>query len=90
MSVDEDYGSTEYWKDIKQAGKEKRRTNLEWSIQALNEHGITYTQLSSTHLRVHHWDYWPSTGLFIHTKTKARGRGVFKLIDKVVKECPTL
>ena len=63
--------------------KEKKASNKERSIALLKEKNIQYRELSSDHLRVGEWDYWPSTGLFIHVKTKKRGRGVFNLLAKV-------
>jgi hypothetical protein len=67
------------WKEIK---KDKKLSNLKQSLSLLDNLGIEYRALSSTHYRVGAYDYWPSTGLFIHTKTKKRGRGVCNLIEK--------
>jgi hypothetical protein len=81
--MDDDVGSTEYWRDIRAAGQKKRAENLQKSLAILKEHGIEFKTLSEIHLRIGDFDYWPSTGLFINLKTKRRGRGVFNLIRKL-------
>ena len=71
------------WKKEKQ---EKKRSNATGSLAILDENKITYKRLSLDHFRVGEFDFWPSTGLFIHLKTKWRGRGVFNLIRQLNKE----
>ena len=73
----------EAFKALREDGRKKRASNLASSLNLLAAMGISFKLLSSTHARVGDYDFWPSTGLFIHTKTKARGRGVQKLIRKV-------
>ncbi|CAB4149906.1 hypothetical protein UFOVP558_47 [uncultured Caudovirales phage] len=67
------------WREHK---KEKKKSNLHKSLFILDQAGIPYRMLSDTHYRVGEWDFWPSTGLFINTRTKKRARGVFNLIKK--------
>lgn len=71
------------WKDYK---KKKKAANLEWSPDILRENDIKFTILSMEHYRVGEFDFWPTTGLFIHRKTKQRGRGVRNLIAKIRKD----
>lgn len=68
------------WREHK---KEKKENNQKNSVTILEENGVQFTKLSSTHLRISEFDYWPSTGLFIHRKTQKRGRGVFNLLKKL-------
>jgi len=63
--------------------KEKKQNNQKSSVAILEEKGVKFERLSDTHLRVAEYDYWPSTGLFIHRKTQKRGRGVFGLLKKL-------
>lgn len=76
----------EVFKVMKETSKIKRNRNHESSMGILWDQGIEFKVLSDTHLRVGEYDFWPSTGLFIHVKTKKRGRGVFNLIKKIKKE----
>lgn len=81
-----DWEYAEAFKALKEEGRQKRASNLASSLNLLTAVGIPFMLLSSTHARVGEFDFWPSTGLFIHTKTKARNRGVQKLIRKVKAE----
>lgn len=57
------------------------------SLRILKEAGVFSKQLSEYGYFVgNEYDYWPRTGLFIHRKTKVRGRGVHNLIKKVKKK----
>jgi hypothetical protein len=67
----------------KEESKRKKLSNAESSRYTLLNSGVKFQDLSDTHLRVGEFDFWPSTGLFIHIKTKKRGRGVFNLIKKI-------
>ena len=61
--------------------KEKKTLNAEQSITYLINHGVRFETFTASHLRVEeNYDFWPSTGLFIHRVTKQRGRGVRNLI----------
>lgn len=77
-----DWEYAEAFKALKEEGQKKRASNLANSLNLLASMGITFKLLSSTHARVGEYDFWPSTGLFIHTKTKKRGRGVQNLIRR--------
>lgn len=70
------------WREEK---KEKKISNLEKSIQILDNNNINYDVLSDTHYRISNYDFWPSTGLFINRKTGRKGRGVFNLIRNLQK-----
>lgn len=75
-----DWEYAEAFKALKEEGRKKRETNLMSSLALLASLGIEFKMLSSSHARVGAYDFWPSTGLFIHIKTKKRNRGVQKLI----------
>lgn len=80
--VGDDYRA---WDEHKKAKKAANHVN---SIDILKKEGVEFKQLNPDHYRVGPYDYWPSTGLFIHLKTKKRGRGVFNLIGKVKTKGP--
>lgn len=63
--------------------KKKKAKNKANSLEILKSLNVEFKFLSEDHLRVGEYDFWPSTGLFIHRKTKIRGRGVRNLIKKV-------
>jgi hypothetical protein len=73
------------WKKYKQA---KKADNFLSSIELLKKNGIQFTQLSSTHLRIGDYDFWPSTGKWIHRPTKRHSRGVFRLLKGLGKPDP--
>lgn len=77
-----DWEYADAFKALREEGRKKRASNLANSLNLLTAMGIPFKLLSPTHARVGEYDFWPSTGLFMHTKTKARGRGVHKLIRK--------
>ena len=78
-----DWEYAEAFKEIKKENQAKRAGNAENSLRLLHEGGVRFELLSSSHARVGDFDFWPSTGLYIHTKTKKRGRGVFNLMRRV-------
>lgn len=65
------------WREYK---KKKKAKNLEFAPDILHENGIRFKALTMEHYRIGEYDFWPTTGLYIHRKTKKRGRGVFNLI----------
>ncbi|MGE3608045.1 MAG: hypothetical protein AB7I27_00555 [Bacteriovoracaceae bacterium] len=76
-----DIGET--FKAYREERKEKRASNHFRSVDILEEMGVHYTRLSYSHYRINDYDFWPSTGLFIHVKTKKRGRGIRNLLKLV-------
>jgi uncharacterized membrane protein YsdA (DUF1294 family) len=64
----------------KEDRRKKKSNNLESTLAILNERKVPYKKLSAVHLWIGSFDFWPSTGLFIHKKTKKRGRGIFNLL----------
>lgn len=71
------------WDEYKKA---KKQNNFEYAISKLEDSQIYFEYLSESHIRVLSWDYWPSTGLFIHMKSKRRGRGINKLMKLISDE----
>lgn len=69
------------WKEYK---TEKKENNLSHSIDLLNRRGISFKEFTPYHYKVVDlYEYWPTTGLFINTKTKEKGRGIRKLIKQI-------
>lgn len=82
QSTEADLGETyRAWDEMK---KQKRWENHENSLELLEKFKVEYVRLSTTHYRIGEYDFWPTTGLFVHRKTQKRGRGVFRLLEKVV------
>lgn len=73
----------EIFQAMKEDRKEQKQNNLANAGRILETHGVKYRELTEYHWRVGEWDFWPSTGKFIHTKMKARGHGVFNLIKRI-------
>ena len=73
------------WEEYHKVQKQKKENNLKYSLTILLQKGIAFKKLSQYHYRIEDYDFWPSTGKFMHMKTKERGRGVFNLIKKVIK-----
>jgi len=67
----------------------KRRANNASSTEILRKNGIEFVSKNNgAHLIIGQYNFWPSTGLFIHRKTNARGRGVFNLLKTLQKDQP--
>ena len=81
---DDDVGSTEYWRDIKQAKQEKRADNRESSAEYLAQRGIPFVSKNGgAHLVVEgkdcFIDFWPGTGKW-HSRCGKKGFGVRNLV----------
>lgn len=75
----------EIFDGMREASRQKKRSNLESSTQILRDHGVLFeSKNADIHLIVKHGgkvvDYWPSTGLWIDRKSKHERRGVFPLL----------
>lgn len=78
----------EIFRDWGEHKKEKKVQNLENGLKILSEKKINFKMLSENHVRVGEFDFWPSTGLFIHRASGRKGRGVFALLKKIhSKQC---
>jgi hypothetical protein len=78
--------TTEFWREFRKQGTEKKASNKVDSTSILDREGIVYESHNhGVHLVVKHngkvVDYWPSTGKFINRTTGWKGRGVRKLIN---------
>lgn len=78
-----DWEYADAFKAMREEGRKKRASNLDSSLNLLIAANISFKLLSPTHARVGEYDFWPSTGLFIHIKTKKKGRGVRNLIKRL-------
>lgn len=66
---------------IKGLSQENRKRIRDWSTNYLKRNNIEFTSHNNgIHLKVGDYDFWPSTGMFLHKKTRTKGRGVFKLV----------
>lgn len=65
--------------------KKKRESNIDFSTKILADKGIPFVSKNyGVHLIVNKlFDFYPSTGLFIHRNTKKRGRGIYNLIKQL-------
>ena len=84
MTKDDDVGSTEYWRDIRQARQGKRADNRENSAEYLTERGIPFVSKNNgAHLIVEgatcFIDFWPGTGKW-HSRCGKKGFGVRNLV----------
>ncbi len=70
----------EIWGAMREESRQRKASNLERSTELLKQRGIEFKALSSYHYRVGEYDFWASTGMFMHRATKKKGRGVFNLI----------
>ncbi len=76
---DDDHG----WDSYHEARRGKKNQNLEYSLALFYSRGIKIKKLSTWHYRIGKWDFWPTTGKYMHIVTKERGRGVFNLLTKL-------
>jgi|GEM_PF-6843923 len=80
----------EVFKSWKQDRQEKRWSNYASSKNILIKEGIIFEEKDNGHFTIYGpdskevwFDFWATTGLYIHRQTKTRGRGVRGLIRKV-------
>lgn len=84
---DDDIG--EMYREWREAKREKRARNRDFSKNLLVSKGIRIVEYSGgVHLVVHHvdglrvYDFWPGTGLWkLRGSTTQRGRGVYHLLN---------
>lgn len=87
MIEDNDVGSTQYWRDIKQARQANRADNRELSAGVLYDAGIQYTTNNGgVHLIVEgatgFIDFWPGTGRW-KDRAGSKGFGVHNLVKHI-------
>ena len=74
---------SDFWTKINESGKAKRNSNILKSREILIRSKIDFQEKTNWHFIVWDYDFWATTGLFIHRKTKARSRWVFGLVAKI-------
>lgn len=74
---------SEYWKMHRDIKQRKKASNLEKSTAILDIENIAYIKLSAYHYRLSEYDFWPSTGKFIHRQTGVEGRGIISLLKRI-------
>ena len=75
----------ELFKAIKSNQKQDRAFNLETALVVLDDLKIKYERFNSNHFRIGDIDFWATTGLFLNTKTRERGRGIANLLKKIAR-----
>ncbi len=71
--------------EMKEQSRVKKMSNLESSTKILDERKINYQKLTQWHYRVGEYDFWPTTGKFMHRASGKTGRGVFELLKLIEK-----
>lgn len=71
------------FRDMHKRRKAKRASNSAYTIKYLNKHNIKYKTKNGVHLIVGDYNFWPSTGLFIHRENGERGRGLMNLLKRL-------
>lgn len=78
----------EYFRDWREHKRERKETGRAMALRILEESGIAFETLSENgpHLRfAEGFDFWPSTGNWIHRETQLRGFGVRSLLREIKK-----
>lgn len=77
----------DFWRDVKpelkQRSREKKGANLAFALEEMDARGIQYSTTDGVHFIVGEWNFWPTTGLFIHRQTNQRGRGIFNFLKQL-------
>lgn len=73
----------ELYRDWKKEKTAKKQLNAVASEDILIRKGVQFRKFTEDHYRVGEYNFWPSTGLFIHVHRNERGRGVFNLLKKL-------
>lgn len=85
IDEDEDQDISEFYKEHKRRGQEKRAENRVHSTKLLESAGIKFESFNGgAHLRVfgaNRVDFWPGTGYWKDLTTDRRGRGVHNLLN---------
>lgn len=72
--------SQEY-KAFREHRRDTKLENYERSMQLLKDSQIKFEKLSDNHVRIGDFDFWPTTGTFMHRRTKKRGYGILNLLE---------
>jgi hypothetical protein len=75
----------ELFDDYKKERSDKKMCNAIGSEEILNNNGVVYKRYTDFHFMVDEYNFYPSTGLYIHKKTNRRGRGIFNLLKAIKK-----
>jgi len=81
----------EYFDALDQEIAKRKASQSLRSVLVLQAQGIKFTVLNQNgpHLRVGAFDFWPSTGRFVHRATKRWGRTLEGLLALLKKERDT-
>lgn len=76
------------WAQIREESRAKRWENERKSLDLLHSRRFEVKVMNEDigHYRVGEWDFWPTTGSFYNYRTKKKGRGVFRLMDRIQRE----
>lgn len=76
------------WRQERERGRDKRLRNRVWSTEKMQDwcdrNGVELQRLNDEiHLRIEEFDFWPSTGQYLHRPTGRYARGVQELIREL-------
>lgn len=82
IPLDDEMTEGELWAGHKEARRAKRWRNRDQSLALLRLKGIEYQCLNEAvaHYRIGEYDFWPTTGKFMHRRSGKTGRGVHNLV----------
>ena len=82
---------SEFWKEFRKEGQERKWKRYERDKQKLISHGVDFIEKANGHFIINrdgkpYLDYWGTTGLIIERKTKKRHSGINKILKLLNKE----
>jgi len=83
--INEDEGSTEFWRAINEGKRERRHERAADAVSCLKDHGIVFRTKDNVHLIIEdaimgRVDYWPTTGLWMAAQHKLERCGIEPLL----------
>ncbi|CAI6072870.1 hypothetical protein [Cohnella sp. JJ-181] len=70
----------DYWRDAKEHQQRSKWEAYDRCREEIVSSGVPFTEKANGHFIIGEFDFWATTGLYIHRKTKRRGRGVKNLL----------
>lgn len=75
----------DYWREAKEEQKEYKWNHYDKVINTFNQEGIDFQNFGNGHLRIGEYDFWATTGTFIHRSTGKKGKGLEVFLKKIKK-----
>lgn len=73
----------EIWIQHREHWKKRKQENYIKSKKILDEKWIKYQEKQNWHFIIWEFDFWATTGLFIHRDSKKRWRWIFTLLNRI-------